>query len=266
MKFLDDLALFALLVNCVDEAAESIMRVYNTDYDIEIKQDKSPVTIADKLSHQILTTKLPEVHNIPVLSEEGNISWEVRKKWHSFWLIDPLDGTREFISKNGQFTINVALVEKHTPIFGILCCPTTKDFYYGAKGRGAYKRVNSHWQRIKVKKTPLSNYTVVSSSLHSDKKTEQLLDKIAVGNRIARGSALKFTYIAEGKAQLYPRFGPTSLWDTAAGQCIVEEAGGKLVGQNLQPLKYNDREDLLNPSFVACAQLEDSWTSWWQKI
>lgn len=266
MKFLDDPVVFASLVNCVEEAAESIMRVYNTDYDIEIKQDKSPVTLADRLSHQILMTRLPEIHRVPVLSEEGNVPWGERKKWHSFWLVDPLDGTREFIKKNGQFTINVALVEKHAPVFGILYCPPTKDFYYGAKARGAYKRVNSDWQRIKVKNTPLSDYTIVTSSLHSGKKTELLLDKLEAGNRIACGSALKFTYIAEGKAQLYPRFGPTSLWDTAAGQCIVEEAGGRLVGQNLQPLKYNDREELLNPAFVACAQLEDSWTLLWRKI
>lgn len=266
LPFVDDPVAFASLVACVEEAAESIMRVYEEDYQIEIKEDSSPVTTADKLSHQILTTRLPAIYNVPVLSEEGSVSWQERKGWRRFWLVDPLDGTREFINKNGQFTINVALVEEHKPIFGMLYCPATTQCYYGASGSGAYKKVNSRWQPIKVKRTSLADYTVVCSSLHSNKRTELLLSELGIRSRITCGSAIKFTYVAEGKAQLYPRFGPTSLWDTAAGQCIVEEAGGQLVDQNLEPLKYNDREELLNPPFVACAQLEDAWTSLWRKI
>ena len=264
-QFLDAPSRFSSLIACIEEAGRDIMRVYETDYEIELKNDRSPVTLADKLSHQVLSRGLSRIHPVPVLSEEGSSCWRERRNWRQFWLIDPLDGTREFIKKNGQFTINIALINECRAVFGILYRPATMEFYYAAHKRGAFKRTPSGWKRIKVKKASSDGYIAVCSLSHSDKKTESFLSRLKIHQCLRSGSSLKFLHIAEGAAQLYPRFGPTSLWDTAAGQCIVEEAGGLVLDHKMNPLKYNDSEEVINPPFIVCAQVEDDWSAAWRQ-
>ena len=265
LSFLDDREIFSSLIKCVEKAAESIMAVYNGGYDISIKEDNSPVTSADESSNEILTASLPTVYDVPVLSEEGSVSWAERQQWKEFWLVDPLDGTKEFIRKNGEFTINVALIYEHQPVIGIMYVPCTGDFFYAARKRGAYKRIKNGWQRLHVNTEHPKGYITVCSRHARDAKTESFLSKIIVADRLSTGSALKFTYIAEGRAHLYPRYGPTCLWDVAAGHCIVEEAGGQVIDKNLNPLKYNHREEIINPPFLACARIEEEWTKAWQE-
>lgn len=265
LPFVDNPASFAALINIVEEAGKCIMQIYDTDYKISIKEDNSPVTTADEASHKILMEKLGTIHPIPILSEEGNSTWTERRQWKDFWLVDPLDGTKDFIRKNGQFTINIAIIHQHQPIFGMLYKPATSKLYYAAKGRGSFKRINNGWQELSVQTEHPHGYVVICSHLNGNPKTESFLSKLKIEKRVTSGSALKFAHIAEGSAQLYPRFGPTSLWDVAAGQCIVEEAGGEVVDKNLRPLNYNHREETINPAFIVCAQVEDEWSRAWQQ-
>ena len=265
LSFLDHPPRLSALIACVEEAGRHIMQVYETDYEIEFKEDRSPVTLADKLSHRTLTRGLKDIHPLPILSEEGRSSWQERRNWREFWLVDPLDGTREFIRKNGQFTINLALISECRPVFGLLYRPTTKSLHYAARAHGAFKRTPTGWSRIRVRKASSQGYIAVCSLSHNNKRTESFLNCLKVHKRLKSGSALKFLRIAEGAAQLYPRLGPTSLWDAAAGQCIVEEAGGLVLDRALCPLRYNDRETTINPPFIACAQVDDGWSKVWRR-
>jgi len=259
----------------VKSAASQILEVYNSPFMWEDKEDKSPLTLADKKSHNIISEGLEDIYpEIPVLSEEGkDIPYEKRRQWEYFWLVDPLDGTKEFIQRNGEFTINVALIHKDKPAFGIIHVPVTGVFYVAIKGQGAYKLEegeNIDAENIEAlksvsKKLPLSgfpdrSFTAVGSRSHMNPETQEYFNDLEKKhgniNTITAGSSLKFCMVAEGRADIYPRLGPTMEWDTAAGQIIAEEAGAEVLAvDNLKPLRYN-KESLKNPWFVAKVQLK----------
>ncbi len=259
-------------------AGEAILDVYKSDFAVEQKDDKSPLTLADKRSNEIIVNVLEQtvtVNNstVPILSEEGKeTSYEDRKKWEYFWLVDPLDGTKEFVKKNGEFTVNIALIHKHKPVLGIIYIPVKDVFYFAAINFGTYKLENSEIltddlsieQLIdKSQKLPLDNnnktsLTVVGSRSHTSEEfsefVERLNEKYENVEFISSGSSLKLCLVAEGKADVYPRFGPTMEWDTAAGQAIVEQAEGTVMDtQTNEPLSYN-KSNLLNPFFIVSKQ------------
>lgn len=238
------------------QAGAAIMKIYQSPFTVELKQDDSPLTAADRAAHLIIENGLqllcPE---IPLLSEEGKcIPYEVRKTWQRFWLVDPLDGTKEFIKKNGEFTVNIALIEDGYPVAGVIHLPALRKTYYGIKGDGAWlEEEGSPPVRIKPRSIPAcAGLTVVMSRSHPSPELDDYLRNIDVAESISVGSSLKFCTVAEGKADLYPRLGPTMEWDTAAGQAVVESAGGKVVDLAGNRLRYNKKE-LLNGSFIVSA-------------
>lgn len=247
-------------------AAKKIMGFYNSSYKIISKEDKTPLTEADMASHNILNDALPSFMNIPILSEEEHIPWEEREHWDKFWLIDPLDGTKGFINGSGDFTINIAIIKQHEVVFGLIYLPVTQDVYCAERGEGAFRRVDGEWEKLEVMSQEDKRLVVAGSSHHSSPKMQDFIQRINSTDFIAAGSALKFTRVAEGKVTLYPRFGPTSLWDTAAGQCLVEEAGGKVLDGRMHPLLYNSCADTLNPSFIACAYEDIKWSKHWEQL
>lgn len=233
------------------EAGKKILDIYeNEDFSktIDFKADDSPLTIADKASHVIIDKALNELNlNIPILSEEGvQPTYEERKQWTSFWCVDPLDGTKEFINRNGEFTVNIALIENGEPVLGVVYAPVTETMYTGAKGVGAFK----NGKKIAVTKKE-SNRIAVRSKSHASPEEEVVLERYNVTDQISVGSSLKFCMVAEGKADLYYRHGPTMEWDTAAGQAVVEAAGGRIFHDNTENklFRYN-KENLLNGSFL----------------
>ncbi len=239
------------------EAGEAIMEVYQRDdFDVQAKGDDSPVTAADLAAHRVIEKGLNQLNpTIPQLSEEADdISFATRSHWELFWCIDPLDGTKEFIRRNDEFTVNIALIQDGTPILGIIHLPPTRETYWGGSRIGAWKQ-EADGSVHSIQSRPLGNTLVVTASRrHGQEQNDKLLDKLAGDfdqvENLASGSSLKMCLIAEGKADLYPRLFPTSEWDTAAAQAIVEAAGGKLVNADtLEPLRYNQREDLTNPFF-----------------
>lgn len=249
-------------------AGKKILGIYNSDYSVEQKADDSPLTTADKKSHEHIIEHLKNT-GIPVLSEEGkDIEFSERSTWELFWLVDPLDGTKEFIKRNGDFTVNIALIKNQKPIAGVIYIPVLDVLYFGASTLGSFKMEGAYRSIERGHKLddiislshelPLLNktdkYTVVGSRSHMSPETEAFITKIKEEKGeieiASRGSSLKFCMIAEGKAQIYPRFAPTMEWDTAAGQAIVEQSGGTVVqSKNNKQLIYN-KEDLHNPWFI----------------
>jgi 3'(2'), 5'-bisphosphate nucleotidase len=250
------------------EAGKEILNIYHhADFSqiVDFKADDSPLTTADKASHLLIMDRLSNKYpNIPVISEEGrDIDYQSRKDWEYFWLVDPLDGTKEFIKKNGQFTVNIALIHHHEPVAGVIYTPVTEELYLAAKEgyaedmkAGAYKQeIPSNPKPIEVnsKKSPL---VAVRSSSHASEEEEDLLGKYGVTESISRGSSLKFCMVAEGKADIYYRHGPTMEWDTAAGQVVVECAGGKVLkGTGPDTFTYN-KEVLRNGSFLVLSAID----------
>ena len=232
------------------------MEIYDGDHAVEFKDDQSPLTAADKASHEVIVAGLQKnFPEIPILSEEGKeIPYAQRKGWTRFWLVDPLDGTKEFIKRNGEFTVNIALVEGNKPIFGVVYVPAQKRLYCGVVGQEAYVQKDRGTPLpIKVRSAdPEAGLTVVMSRSHPSPELEEFLKDIKIAEALPVGSSLKLCVVAEGKADLYPRLGPTMEWDTAAGQAVVESAGGKVVDMAGQPLRYN-KENLLNKYFVVRA-------------
>jgi 3'(2'), 5'-bisphosphate nucleotidase len=233
------------------EAGKEILEVYNKeDFQVEIKSDKSPLTIADKISHSIIKEFLTKHYpDIPVLSEEGKETpFEERRNWKLFWLVDPLDGTKEFIKRNGEFTVNIALIKKNAPILGVIYIPVKSLLYYGSQGEGAFK-INADGNKEKIRVKPQSNELIaVKSKSHSSESEDKFLSRFTIKNTISAGSSLKFCMVAEGKADIYYRGGPTWEWDTAAGHAIVEAAGGYCKEADGEFL-YN-KPVLLNKAFV----------------
>lgn len=237
----------------VQHAGAAIMEVYQGGYTVVQKQDESPLTSADRLSHEVIAEMLADrFPDIPVLSEEGaNIPFEVRAQWRRFWLVDPLDGTKEFIKHNGEFTVNIALIEDGVPVFGVVYAPARQILYWGAQGSGAFMQQGDDPPvAIQVRQIAMnSGLTVVMSRSHPSPELEMFLKEYHVAEALPVGSSLKLCVVAEGKADLYPRLGPTMEWDTAAGQAVVEAAGGTVCGLDGIPLRYN-KQNLLNQFFV----------------
>ena len=245
------------------DAAEKILDIYETDFKVEHKNDKSPLTKADLASHKIICEGLAGLTpDIPVLSEESaNVPYSTRKTWDRYWLVDPLDGTREFIKRNGEFTINIALIKDHYPVAGVVYVPVKRLCYHATRGGGAYKAyANEQPVNISTKTTGAAPFVVSCSRSHGNRRQEEFLQKSG-GNTeiIAVGSSLKFCLVAEGVVDIYPRFGPTSEWDTAAAQCIVEEAGGMVADFGFTRLSYNSKDSLLNPGFLVIADPTFDW-------
>lgn len=246
--------LLQLALQAAQVASREILEVYNADnFQTEFKGDNSPLTLADKKSHDIIEGLLKET-NLPILSEEGkNIPYEARKTWKHFWLIDPLDGTKEFIKRNGEFTVNIALIENQTPILGVVAVPATGEVYYASKGTGAYlKRTDVETPLAKRTRADLSKkgLRIVASRSHMNEETEAFIQNLDSPELISAGSSLKFMLLASGAADVYPRFAPTMEWDTAAPHAILNELGLKVLKQHsYQELAYN-KPDLLNPHFI----------------
>jgi len=234
-------------------AGEGITEIYNSDFDYQLKKDLSPITAADNLSHIIITKRLkilaPE---IPILSEENcDIPYKIRENWTKYWLVDPLDGTKEFIKRNGEFTVNIALIENNTPIFGVIHLPVTSETYWGSQVNGSfYSSGNNDIKEIRVSENHQNPIRLVASRSHPSEMLNSLLKKIVDYEIIEVGSSIKFCHIASGQADCYPRFGPTSEWDTAAGEAIVSSAGGHVVAASGNSMKYNVKEEYLNPNFI----------------
>ena len=260
-----------LAANIAEQAAALIMDVYAQDeFEVQFKTDNTPVTQADLLAHQLIVDKLQsttdDYHNkIPILSEESlDIDWQQRKHWQTYWLIDPLDGTKEFVAKNDEFTVNIALIHKGQPVVGVVLAPALGTLYIAARGIGAFKKTKQQpLQPIRVRSVPEINgqqqYTIVIGRRTVSPNLEILLNKLQNYHKINLGSSLKSCLIAEGSADLYPRFGKTSEWDTAAAQCILECAGGSVTDMQLAPLQYNSKDSLLNPPFVAWGDAKIPW-------
>tara|TARA_B100001029_G_C15061045_1_gene458508 strand:+ start:638 stop:1456 length:819 start_codon:yes stop_codon:yes gene_type:complete len=235
-------------------AGDAIMDIYSTNFDFQLKDDNSPLTKADETSNKIILESLKETTpNIPVLSEESsNISFEERASWGTYWLVDPLDGTKEFIKKNGEFTVNIALIENNTPIFGVIRVPALSVTYWGGAGIGSMKEIDQNIvKNIHVSKFNSENIRVISSRSHKNKILNSYLKSLGFTEEIHVGSSLKFCLLAEGKADFYPRLGPTSEWDTAAGEAILKFSGGFMLSDEGIKMAYNVSESLLNPYFLA---------------
>jgi 3'(2'), 5'-bisphosphate nucleotidase len=257
-------ALLEPVIALVGEAGAAIMAVYASDFAVEHKDDKSPLTAADRAAHHLLDDGLAALPGgYPVLSEESaSIDWAVRRSWSRYWLVDPLDGTREFVKRNGEFTVNVALIDGDRPILGVVLAPALAELYYAAAGLGAFRRgADGQDSRLRTR-PPASPLGVAASRSHLDARTQALLDRLGAHERIGLGSSLKFCRIAAGEVDLYPRFGPTSEWDTAAAQCVLEQAGGAVIRSDGQPLRYNSKDSLLNPDFLALGAIDLPWRSW----
>lgn len=242
-----------LLLKTARLAGQKIMEIYEKeDFDVQIKADKTPVTLADMASHKIIVEELTKT-GLPLLSEEDSeISFAERKKWEHFWLIDPLDGTREFINRNGEFTVNIALIQKNQPVLGVVYIPVADTVFYGGVDVETHK-VHKDNEPIKLEKpqaSPQKNRVLVSRS-HLHPMTQRYIDKIPNAEIIAVGSSLKFLYLAEGRADIYRRFGPTMEWDTAAAHAVLRGLNLKVINPNTNlPLIYN-KESLKNPAFLA---------------
>ncbi len=253
------------VIALAQQAAESILQVYEThDFGVQEKLDQSPLTIADQKSHHIIVEGLQKLTpQYPVLSEEAtNIAYSKRKQWHTYWLIDPLDGTKEFIKRNGEFTINIALIEDQQAVLGVVYVPVSKVVYYAAQGAGAYKRQpNQASQAIRVRPCPEKTFKLVGSRSHANPALQQFIQCLGEDTEVTSiGSALKICLVAEGSADIYPRLGLTSEWDTAAAQCVVEQAGGHLTALDLHTLRYNTKDSLLNPYFIAFSEVNNAWS------
>ncbi|WP_163527364.1 3'(2'),5'-bisphosphate nucleotidase CysQ [Halobacillus ihumii] len=255
-----------IVIQAALDAGKEIMNIYETDFDVEYKEDESPLTIADQRSHEIIKEVLQENYpEVPILSEEGaHLPYEERKLWKEFWLVDPIDGTKEFIKKNGEFTVNIALIRDGKPVLGVVYAPALDDLYVADEERGAYKisavLESTGEELVGAERLPLLSSkpgvaSVVASRSHMSEETEAFINQLKETHdeveTVSAGSSLKLCLVAEGKADYYPRFAPTMEWDTGAGQAIVELSGGKVEVANEEvPLTYN-KEVLRNPWFLA---------------
>jgi 3'(2'), 5'-bisphosphate nucleotidase len=237
----------------VARAGAAIMRVYGAGFAVQRKEDDSPLTLADLESQSVILEGLAEVTpGVPVLSEESaQAPWSERRTWRELWVVDPLDGTREFVKRNGEFTVNIALVVEHEPVLGVVAAPALGLLYWGAVGVGAFSRHDKSPQVPIHVSAPQNPLRVVGSRSHASPATASYLAGLAPHVMAGIGSSLKFCLLAEGKADLYPRFGPTSEWDTAAGQALLEAAGGHVTRLDGHRLRYNCRESVINGDFLA---------------
>ena len=248
------------ILNIAIDAGKEILKIYKKNFNVDLKADKSPITEADINSNNLIKKRLIEIEkNIPILTEESLVNWETRRVWKKYWLIDPLDGTKEFVNRNGEFTVNISLIENNTPIFGVIYAPEKSLLYYGIKNNGSYKLITqdnintlSEFKKININNNTTYKTKIIGSRSHSNKDFQIWVEKnFSQYELISIGSSLKFCFLAEGTADIYPRLGPTSEWDIAAGHIILEEAGGKLISFDNKDIMYNTKENIVNPNFLA---------------
>ena len=252
------------VVSLAVEAGQAILEVYASDFDVQAKDDQSPLTQADLASNNVIVAGLNRLTpDLPLISEESGLpEFAQRSQWDRYWLIDPLDGTREFVKRNGEFTVNIALIEGHRPVFGVVHVPVRGTTYSGCKGVGAEIRANGAEPRpIGVATASAKPVRVVGSRSHQGASLDRFLQNLGEFEMHPTGSSLKFCLIAEGAADVYPRLGPTSEWDTAAAQAVVEQAGGVVVELDGRPLSYNRKADILNPHFLVAGPMDHDWLS-----
>ncbi len=246
------------VIDASQQAGQAILDIYHSDdFGVTIKQDDSPLTRADLAAHASLCESLQLIDpDIPVLSEESaHISFDERRRWPCYWLVDPLDGTKEFIKRNGEFTVNIALIENNRPVLGVVHVPVTNTTYAAACGVGALK----DGQPIHIRTPATTPPVVVGSRSHASEALHDYLQRLGPHQITPMGSSLKLCRVAEGLADIYPRLGPTSEWDTAAAHCVLEQAGGQVLTREGQPLRYGHKDSLLNPHFFACGDPGIDW-------
>ncbi len=254
--------IIAQVCNIARDAGEKIMEIYNASEHVQIekKADNSPLTIADKAANDIICEGLVALEKQwPIISEENKlVEFEERSKYEFAWMVDPLDGTKEFIKRNGEFTVNIALIHKNRSIAGVVYIPCDESCYYAIKGEGAFKLHGGESTKLDSSSFSMgdSGLRVVCSRSHLNPETQEFLDNLNEPETVSKGSSLKFLVLASGDAELYPRLAPTMEWDTAAAQIILEEAGGKVIqADNQEVLQYN-KENLLNPFFIASGKIQ----------
>jgi len=240
------------VIRVADEASDRVLHIYQSDFKVSYKEDESPITAADIASHEIIVRGLRNIsRDIPILSEESVAApWEERRHWRRFWLIDPIDGTRDFTQRTGEFTVNIAMIEDGVPVMGVVTAPALKEAFWGVKGEGAHKRDRTGLiHRIRVAE-PGEVKRVVASKNHLNDETRAFIDSLGEHQTVQAGSSLKFCRIAEGHADIYPRMGPTSEWDTGAAHAVLRAAGGDVRSLDGLTLQYG-KKDVLNPHFIA---------------
>jgi 3'(2'), 5'-bisphosphate nucleotidase len=253
------------VIEIAAEAGRKIMQVYATDFAVTHKDDLTPLTHADLAAHQTICEGLRRLTpDLPMLSEESaHIPFSERAAWRQYWLIDPLDGTREFIKRNGEFTVNIALIVEQCSVLGVVYAPVTGLCYFASRGHGAYKQApGAAPQVIHARRYVGGRCAVAASRSHSGDSLRGFLARLGDHEILSIGSSLKSCLVAEGRADLYPRLGPTSEWDTAAAQCVVEEAGGRVTDTAMQTLRYNTKPELLNPHFFVSGDPERDWSQY----
>jgi 3'(2'), 5'-bisphosphate nucleotidase len=259
-----DAALLEPVLAIARRAGDAILAIYARDFDVSHKDDRSPLTEADLAAHHVIVDGLRALAPaIPVLSEESAaIPWDVRRAWTRYWLVDPLDGTREFVKKNGEFTVNIALVDAGVPVLGVVHAPVIDEAHLGLRGAGAWLDDASGRVPVGVRAPAGTPLRVAASRSHMDPRTAAAIARMGDVETVALGSSLKFCRLADARLDAYLRFGPTSEWDTAAGQCVLEAAGGCVLGLDGRPLPYNTKASLLNPDFLALGDPALPWRSW----
>ena len=253
------------LIDLAAAAGREILKVYDTSFDVTTKEDASPLTEADLRAHRVIVDGLRELTpEVPVISEEAEPPlFEERRHWQRYWLVDPLDGTKEFVSRNGEFTVNIALIEAGEPVLGVVGVPVRGHIYVGdCQGNEAFRMSEAGRESLRTRAMKPGCLTVVASRRHGGDRLTGYLDTLAESFEIARqpiGSSLKFCLLAEGEADFYPRLGPTSEWDVAAAHAVLQAAGGAVMETDGTPLRYNTKESFLNPDFVAVGDPRFPW-------
>ncbi|OPX56025.1 3'(2'), 5'-bisphosphate nucleotidase [Oceanospirillum multiglobuliferum] len=245
-------------------AGEAILEIYQQDdLGVSVKSDDSPLTLADLAAHRCIVAGLTQLTpEWPILSEESaEIDWAARQQWQTYWLVDPLDGTKEFVKRNGEFTVNIALIHQGQSILGVVYAPVLNRFYYAAQGVGAFEHNIGQTEKtlLLTPNVEPAIWRLVGSRSHAADRVAAFSEGFAQSELVPMGSSLKICLVAANQADLYPRFGPTSEWDTAAAQAVVECAGGLVLDDQLQPLRYNQKSSLLNPEFVVCQHIDSQW-------
>jgi 3'(2'), 5'-bisphosphate nucleotidase len=246
-------------------AGRRILDVYESDFAVEHKQDNSPLTAADLAAHRAILDGLHVLTpRLPILSEESaeQAAWHVRRDWERYWLVDPLDGTREFVKRNGEFTVNIALIEEHRPILGVVFAPVLGEMFQAWRGGHAFAETAAQSGKVELHARRRGDtLRVAGSRSHADPRTLAALDRLGPHELRPLGSSLKFCRAAQGEVDLYIRYGLTSEWDTAAGQCVLEQAGGGVALTSGEPLRYNTKDSLLNPDFLAFGDASIDWAA-----
>lgn len=257
-------SLLPSIVTLAKQAGAAILQYYQQEQAVAVrlKKDDSPVTDADMAAHQLIVMGLQQLTpDLPILSEEAaDIPYSTRSTWPQYWLIDPLDGTKEFIQGHAEFTVNIALIVNNKPVLGVVYVPVLGTCYFAAENQGTFRQqADSPVESIHARSLSQTNAVVAISRRRTNEQLIQFLANLGQYSLIKKGSSIKSCLVAEGTADVYPSFGLTSEWDTAAAQCVVEEAGGRLVDLQLQPLRYNTKESLLNPYFIVLGDASYDW-------